>query len=112
MKSPNRIELVKKLYNLTRQGKINWESTALDNQFAVHFPESSVLIIENESQFLFSYHIEVTNRRADTVEKVHQNDLGNILDLEELYIIARDNALEIESSIDHVLSQLESIENT
>lgn len=118
MSDSSRAELVTKLYDLTRKGKIKWESSVRANRFVVHFPDSSVSIIQ-DSEIAQHPYIEITNS-GKIVEAIFPQDLTapnqdpqiwqNLT--ESLYSLARESALGVEKSIGHILTQLRSLENT
>lgn len=121
MRNVDRADLVNKLLELTREGKLNWEGTLRQNRFAIHFPRSSVSISEGMDFDLGdAAFLEITNNKAEVVEKILFDDIaksGNDAALMEarkalndLYDMARESAVGIEKSVQDVMSQLETLE--
>lgn len=108
--------LVERLIERTKEGKINWESTANPNIYLAVLSDSSISIepkMVNKSEFIgfnFAPHyvFDLRNENGDVVESiiVTKKNAEMFQKAEQIYELARDQSLMDDPIVDRILEQL------
>lgn len=104
-------ELVEKLIHRTKEGKVNWKSTANEDEFIVFFNDFSLSIYISRVGFGPVSHV-VISLRDDTGKEIDRFDLDDEDEHYEmvmnLHSSARRKALRIDDALHTIMSELES----
>lgn len=110
------MELAGRLLSLTRQGKIHW-SQGEASSYEYSTATSSVLVSNDDEDGRHPFTLEVYNDSGNVVDQLktgytatHMAYAWNDL-IEELYTVARRDALDIDKVLDEILAQLPTDED-
>ena len=114
MSYPRIAELVKKLADLTRQGKIKWEDTIDSGIFQYTMRSSTIKIsqvLSRENDYASDIKIEIFNKNGDYIEDVTDEDIKDLLPkaydtMLEMYENARRQAMGVEDILDDIFEEL------
>lgn len=95
------------LLQKTREGKVQWKPSATDDVFVSSFGEYGVSIRKGHYS---SFELSLMDKTGAVFESIFEaaSEKSEYLRLEELFILARRSAYNIEESIDTLLQELES----
>lgn len=109
------LNLVLKLHAKTKEGQIKWERTASSNIFQYAFPSYVVRIsVKQGDADAPDYYITVKDSDGTTIESASDVSIGRAFPnakvfatMEELFTLARREALGVDQALDSLLSELE-----
>lgn len=112
-------KLIDLLYEKTKSSKITWEESEKDNVYQMSFPKYSVRMFIRENQQDFTsqdYFIQIINENGTVIDEVSDLDVKDIIDgsykkMEEMYNLARRQALGVDEALDIILNNLNDEED-
>ena len=108
------------LLQRTEDGKLNWE-TSVDSKAFIASVDTTAVIIRELDEFLERYKLEILNDKGNTAVVLETNDtFGTIpkeilatpeqsLDLRRIFVLARQSALDSNSTLEKLVQDLERI---
>lgn len=113
MAPDKRFQLVQRVLEQSRAGKVDWEETANSNEFIVTRGNLSILISEkwqNDNSLIV---ITILNDDGDVIESFNDEEWGSDGDVYELfrdlYNIARRYAMGTEQALDQLLAEFDDV---
>lgn len=113
--SPKIGEVISKVLALTKEGKLSWEPTAVDDEFQAGLPNHSVTIWSHPSG-IGHLRIQIHDRLGRTVDELQRGQVFRkgpddplFSQLFELYGLARRQALNAEQEVSSLLAELDKI---
>src|SRR6266700_50910 len=108
--------LVERLHERTLNNKLLWEKTVVPGVFQVVFGVHSIQVAKREDVDSWgtvighSFSMEIYNEEGTLIEEIRAKDLEESASqkLEELYELARRQAMGVDKILDSLLSELES----
>jgi hypothetical protein len=107
MSTDKMIKIAERLLVKTKEGSISWEETEDEYCFQTSLTEYSIRIKgpKMANPFGTSYFIKLLNQKGTELESISDKDAKPGL-LEDLYSIARKNALNVDKAIDDILNEI------
>lgn len=108
------IEIIKRIYNKTNEGLIEWEPTERSIDYQVSFSNYSIrMSIATRSDGDYDYIIKIINDYGDIIEEVNDEDIANSLPdsyeiMKSIYELARRKAMGVDNALDSILKDLGS----
>lgn len=99
--------ILERLLERTKEGKLEWKSTADKNTFLVVLKDSSISIQGNEAYGLGIYEFSFRNEDGEIIQSVrifHSDE--EFEKAQSLFNSIRRHALNIDQTLDHILEQL------
>jgi hypothetical protein len=101
----NDAEFISKLMESTISGKVNWQPTGLQAQFAASFGGKWTILIDQAHDGRdATYYLILNNSEGDTVLRITEEDESR---LAELFEMARRFALKVDSAIADIMKELD-----
>jgi hypothetical protein len=99
-------QLVTRLLDATKQGRIQWEKTAIDDQFVASYAGKWLLRVDRGTRPSIRdlYWLTLANSEGDEILKLYSTDFPPVTDLFET---ARRNALKVDQAIADLLKELD-----
>ena len=110
-------DILTTLLERTRQDKISWQLTADDYAFLAVFGKTSVMILEEDNEFIVISDrrpvvLRILNPEGREIERLSSGTMpgGNptVTQLRELHSMARHIALGVDSQLDDLLKELQA----
>ena len=100
------VEIVKRLFDQSHQDKIEWSEISItENSFYMAYPDYSIRITKNTRD---GYKLSIHSQKGTEIDAIssqgHSADISRML--EEIFTIARREALKTEDVLDDVLNRL------
>jgi hypothetical protein len=100
------IELISKLYDSTQNGRISWEKTAVEDQYAAVFGGKwTVTIDKGTSPEGVRYWLSINNAEGNEILRITSREDHRI---SELFDLARRHALKVDEAIADLLKEIDS----
>ena len=123
MAYPKIANLVIRLYRKTANNDITWAASDVDRQFQKSFSSYSVRVsmeddYDHRGNEIDNYFISIFDSTGNIIERVSQTGLRDELEslnyspslVQELYELARRQALGVESALDSIISELDELD--
>ena len=104
--------LVDVLLEKSREGKVSWKPTARSNEFLWGFSKYAVSIRQTSERFDSGhiYSLSIVNESGEEIETlIHNANSPDHKIVQEMFILARRSANNVEESLDNLLQELQSI---
>jgi hypothetical protein len=110
-------ELVRRLYEKTTLGEVEWKKTASDDAFQSSFKNSSVRVASTKLQTQTLFTVELLNKDGDVADSFDDSDLDtemfgevnreNYQKLREIFEMARRHAQGADKVLNEILKALD-----
>ena len=97
------MELAQQLLDSARTGKLAWEEGTSRYSYIVNFQDIALVIVERS---VGVHHLELINGDGDGIESLRPKNIATEEILQEIYDIARRQALDIDGNINKALEYL------
>lgn len=105
--------LIDRIHKRTKAGTLDWDETTDDNIFLTTFPDYAIHIAKvEELNGATNYNLSIFNEEGRLIEKFSPGNIADSYDegyeiLEEIFELARGDALGVDVAIDNIISLLE-----
>ena len=107
------VSLIKRLKEKTLKGSISWEKTVEEGVFQASFPDYAITIGSERREDTWNYVFRIYNDKGELVEVIAETDFSSddfgvrpYDFIDEIYVVARRTAMEVDQAIDSILSAL------
>jgi hypothetical protein len=101
---PTDTELLEKLLQSTQSGRIDWEKTAVDDQYSASFGGKWTVLIDRSTKDRDFYWLTLRNANGDELLEV--NSMQDIR-VPEIFFAAKRRALKVDEALADVIKDLD-----
>ena len=107
MADPKFETLIHKLLERSKEGKVEWEATAVEGVYQAAFPHYSVKVYSEPSQEGMDYVLQIADEEGVVIDEVRDTDFsGEYNNMRELFNCARSSGLGLDRALDSILAAL------
>jgi len=114
MATKKELLFINKLLEKTKDGSISWKRTEKADVFQVSFPEYSIRLLWRRPYEEIEYGIMIFNSEGNIISELWDEDFTELCSnpssyklFEELYELARNEAMGVDSALNYLLNELD-----